>query len=120
MLLAPTASVIVSKNIMDIFFDENLKWFVDAEWYLKLFKEAEIKGLTVKFYSYSRIFSFQTSNSITKSLKNKLKEQIKYEKKYLNSKGLYPGYLINSIQFLCLGAILFKTKLKQFFSFLFF
>ncbi len=116
MLLAPTASVIVSNDLKDILFDKNLKWYVDAEWYLKLFNEVKFKKFKTKFYPFSRVFSIQASNSITLSLKNRLKEQIKYEKKYLNSIGLFPGEFINLIQFFCLAAILFKTKLKQLFG----
>ena len=38
MLSAPTASIIVNSKYKNQFFDENLKWFIDAEWYIDYLK----------------------------------------------------------------------------------
>ena len=116
MVLAPTASIIINKRFKNILFDPKLKWFVDAEWYLKLFKTVKINKLMIRFYPFSRIFSIQLNTSLTISLSGILREQIKNEKRYLYSKKLYPGNFINFFQFSLLGIILLKTKLKQILS----
>ncbi len=116
MILSPTASLIVNSKFKNIYFDENLTWFVDADWYLKLFQSAKRLDLKIIFFSKSRIFSFQEKNSITSKLRTKLKEQIIKEKNYLSSKGLFPGFFIDKIQFFILAMILLISKLKQFLS----
>ena len=115
-ILAPTASIIVNSRLKNNYFDEKLSWFVDADWYLKLFFSVKNYNLKVKFYNKSRIFSYQDDNSITAELKENLKEQIVKEKNYLYSKGLYPGFIINTIQYAFLALILFFSKIKQFLS----
>ena len=115
MILAPTAAIIVNSKLKEILFDENLKWFVDAYWYMKLFLLLKKLKLKVKFLSSTKIISHQRKNSITNSLKQRINLQIKKEKKYLFERGFYPGHLINAIQFCFLALILLKTKLKQIF-----
>ena len=113
MILAPTAALVVNSKFRKINFDENLSWFVDAEWYCQLFLSAKIFNIKPYFFNKSRIISIQTEDSITMKLKKNLKQQIIKEKDYLNSKGHYPGFLINFIQNLILGFILIYTKIKQ-------
>ncbi len=115
LILGPTACLVVNSKIKKNLFDNNLKWFVDAEWYYKLFLNARRINLSVKFFSETRIISVQAKNSITFSLKNSLKEQIKKEKRYLNLKGLLPSKFVNFIQKILLFLILSKSKLKQYF-----
>ena len=115
-ILAPTASIVVNSRLKNIYFDENLSWFVDADWYLKLFFSVKSYNLKVNFFNKSRVFSFQDKNSITAKLKENLKEQIIKEKNYFYSKGLYPGFIINAIQYSFLALILFSSKIKQFLS----
>ena len=115
MILAPTAAIVVNSKLKEIIFDENLEWFVDADWYMKLFIFLRKSKLKVKFFKYTRIISHQLKTSITSTLKNKIRKQIKKEKKYLKSYGFYPGHFINAIQYFFLGLILLKTKLKQLF-----
>ena len=116
MILAPTASLIVNSKFKNIFFDENLTWFVDADWYLKLFLSAKNLDTKIIFFRESRIISLQEINSITAKLKKNLREKIINEKIYLNSKGLYPGFFINLIQYLILAFILINSKVKQYLS----
>ncbi len=113
MILAPTAAVVVNSKLREFVFDKNLKWFVDAEWYMKLFLFIKTSKLKVKYFKHTRIISYQVKTSITSTLKNKIKKQIKIEKRYLKSKGFYPGHFINAIQYFFLALILLKTKLKQ-------
>ena len=116
MLLAPTASLIVNSKLKNIFFDENLTWFVDADWYLKLFSSAKKLDFKVNFFNKSRIISVQDKNSVTWKLRSNLKEQIIKERSYLSSKGLYPGFIIDKIQFFILALILLNSKIKQLLS----
>ncbi len=113
MILAPTAALVVNSKLKNIYFDENLTWYVDAEWYFKLFVSAKIMNLESNFFQKSRIISKQNKNSITLKLKENLKQQIKNEKRYLHSKGLYPGFIINSLQYFVLILILSNTKIRQ-------
>ena len=115
-ILAPTASIVVNSKFKNIYFDENLTWFVDADWYLKLFFSLRSYNLKVNFFNKSRIFSIQDKDSITSKLKENLKEQIIKEKNYLYSKGLYPGFFVNAIQYAFLALILFISKFKQLLS----
>ena len=64
------------------------------------------------FFPESRIISYQSKNSITQSLKGKLKSQIIKEKEYLRSKGLVPGTIFILFQFLFLIIITFHSKFK--------
>tara|TARA_Y100001978_G_scaffold203213_1_gene227511 strand:- start:7054 stop:7860 length:807 start_codon:yes stop_codon:yes gene_type:complete len=112
MILAPTASVIVNSRYKNVFFDLNLKWFVDAEWYIKLFSLSSIDKRKILFYFHTRIFSFQAKNSITTSLKENLKKQIKKEKDYLRIKGLIPIRIIRLFQLLSLILISIRSKLN--------
>jgi len=111
MILAPTACVIVNSRYKNVFFDSNLKWFVDAEWYTKLFSLSLHEKRKILFYFHSRIFSSQAKNSITRSLKEVLKKQIKIEKDYLRIKRLIPLRIFRIIQLLSLIIILFRSKL---------
>tara|TARA_S200000501_G_scaffold267959_1_gene251678 strand:+ start:995 stop:1807 length:813 start_codon:yes stop_codon:yes gene_type:complete len=113
MILAPTAALVLNSKFRNIYFDENLTWFVDAEWYLKLFLSTKILNLKTIFFNKSRIISIQNKDSITIKLKENLKKHIINEKHYLSSKGLYPGCIINAIQFCLLGLILLSSKIKQ-------
>ena len=113
MILAPTAAVVVNSKLKEFIFDENLEWFVDADWYMKLFLFLKKSKLKVKFFKHTRIISYQVKTSITSTLKNKIKRQVKKEKRYLKSKGFYPGHFINAIQYFFLSLILLKTKFKQ-------
>ena len=113
MILAPTASLIVNSRYKNVFFDSNLKWFIDAEWYSRLFFLASKDKNKILFYSYSRILSFQAQNSITKSLEKTLKKQIKTEKEYLRAKGLIPKRIFVIFQILFLIVISLKSKLNR-------
>jgi len=116
MILAPTAGLIVNSKLKNIYFDQNLTWYVDAEWYLRLFLSAKIMNLKSIFFDKSRIISIQRKNSITIKLKESLKQQIINEKRYLSSKGLYPGFIINSLQYFLLALILSSSKIRQLFD----
>ena len=113
MILAPTASLIVNSKFKDVLFDKKLKWFIDADWYYRLFFKSIKAKNYIKFISYSRINSFQAKNSITNSLKGKLKIQIKKEKDYLRSKGLIPKMNIRFFQLITLIFITFNSKFKK-------
>ena len=118
MILAPTASVIVNSTFKDILFDSKLIWFSDADWYQRLFRAVlKNKRLKVKFFNFSRIYSFQAGNSITSKLRDKLKKQILKEKSYLNKKGLLPNKFFQFIQFLLLAFTISLTRLKQYIDF---
>ena len=110
MILAPTASLVVNSRYKNVFFDPNLKWFVDAEWYLKLFSFSSKEKKKILFYFQSRIFSFQAKNSITRSLRYTLKKQIKNEKNYLIHKGLIPKKIFRIVQLLFLILISLRSK----------
>ena len=113
MLLSPTASLIINSKVKDTFFDPDLKWFVDCDWYMQVFFKIKKLKLKIKFCNFSRIISFQSSNSITSTLSKNLKKQILIEKSLLNKKRLIPNRIISFIQFLLLAMILLYTKIKQ-------
>ena len=113
MILSPTAGLVVNSKLKNIYFDENLTWYVDAEWYQRLFLSAKFMNLKYIFFHKSRIISIQNKNSITIKLKENLKKQIISEKRYLSSRGLYPGFIINSLQYFLLALILSITKIRQ-------
>ncbi len=113
MILAPTASIIVNSKYKNILFDIKLKWFVDSYWYYKLFIQSIKERNKIKFFSHSRINSFQAENSITNSLKSKLKIQIKKEKDYFRYKGLLPNKNIRFFQLIILIVITFRSKFKN-------
>ncbi len=115
MFLAPTASLIINSKLKDILFDNNLKWFVDCDWYCRLILKIRKVGLKIKFFHKSRIISIQAKNSITYSIGKNLKQQINIEKPYLNKKGFLPNRVINFFQFISLVFILFITKFKKIF-----
>ena len=112
MVIAPTASLIINNKYKNILFDNNLKWFIDAEWYSRLFFKLRKDKNKIIFFPESRIISYQSKNSITQSLKGKLKSQIKKEKEYLRSKGLVPATIFIFFQFLFLIIITFHSKFK--------
>ena len=114
MILAPTAAIIVNSELKSIRFDNKLTWFIDADWYQRLFKLAFRKNLIIKFYSNSRIISFQSDNSITKKIQNKLFKQIKMEKIYFKYLNMLPNRFIRLLQLFFLSIILFYSKLQQF------
>lgn len=115
MFLSPTASLIISSEAKDIFFDENLKWFVDCEWYSRIISKIIKNKLNVIFFNKSRVISIHAKNSITYSMKDTLKEQIKLDKNYLNKKGYIPNKVIVSFQYIVLIFVLSITKFKQYF-----
>ena len=49
MILAPTAAMIVNSKFKNVLFDENLVWFVDAKWFLQLFKIVINNKFKIKF-----------------------------------------------------------------------
>ena len=98
LFLAPTASVIINKELVSNKFNENLKWYVDNEWYYRLLKECKTKKLKLSFFSKTRINSYQNSNSITLRIKNNL-DYIKIsEKNLLKENNLIPNKYIHLIQ----------------------
>ncbi len=113
MFLSPTASLIVNSKVKDIFFDTNLKWFVDCDWYYRVLFEIKKYKLKIQFSSISRIISVQAHNSISSSISKNLKKQISIEKPFLYKKGLVPNKLINFIQYCLLALVLLYTKTKQ-------
>lgn len=117
--LAPTASLILNSKFKDILFDKNLKWFVDADWYCRIYLRLRRDELKIKFCNTTRIISIQAKNSITSSIGKKLKDQIKIEKPYLNKKGLIPNKFISTLQLFCLVSIIFISKIKQYFHCIF-
>ena len=58
MLLSPTASLIVNSKVKDILFDSNLKWFVDCEWYLRVFFKIKKLKLKIKFAISQELYPF--------------------------------------------------------------
>lgn len=117
MILAPTASLIVKSDFKNILFDCNLKWFVDADWYQKLFNESLRKKNKIVYFPNSRIISYQAKNSISSSLKKILRDQIKQEKNYLRKKKLVPKRIFVFLQIIFLSFIIFQSKLRQSFNF---
>ena len=112
MVIAPTASLIINNKYKNILFDNKLKWFIDAEWYSRLFFKLRKDKNKIIFFPESRIISYQSKNSITQSLKGKLKSQIIKEKEYSRFKGLVPGKIFLLFQFLFLIIITFHSKFK--------
>ena len=110
-ILAPTASMVVNSKSSNVLFDENLKWFIDAEWYFRLFFKSIKEKSQIIYFANSRINSFQSGNSITKSLKGKLKEQINIERSYLNKKGLLPNKFCQFVQYLSLMIIISRSRI---------
>lgn len=113
MLLSPTASLIVNSKAKDVFFDLNLKWFVDCDWYYRVFFRIKKLKLKIKFCNFSRIISTQSVNSISSSISGSLKKQIYLEKPILNKKQLIPNKFISFAQYFLLALILAYTKAKQ-------
>lgn len=113
MLLSPTASLIVSSKAKDIFFDDNLKWFVDCEWYYRVFFKIKKYKLKINFTNISRIISLQSRNSISSQISENLEKQIHIEKPLLFSKGLLPNIFVNFFQYCLLALVLSYTKTKQ-------
>ena len=113
LFLSPTASLIVNSKARDILFDENLKWFVDCDWYYRIVSKIKSSKLKIKFCSVSRIISVQAQNSISSSISKTLKKQISLEKPFLYKKGLLPNIGIIFFQYLVLALILSYTKTKQ-------
>lgn len=114
MILAPTASIIVNSKFKDILFDYKLKWFIDADWYQRLFKIVLTnKSFKVKFFQFSRIYSSQAEESITNKLRDELINQIVKEKIYLNKKGLLPNNFFQLIQYILLAITISLTRLKK-------
>ena len=74
MVIAPTASLIINNKYKNILFDNKLKWFIDAEWYSRLFFKSKEDKNKIIFFPLSRIISYQSKNSITQLLKGKLKK----------------------------------------------
>ena len=113
MFFSPTASLIISNKAQKVFFNENLKWFVDCEWYYRVVSKIIKNKLSITFFNKSRIISIQAKNSITNALSPKLKDQIKIEKNYFKSKGEMPLKIITFFQYIIMVLILLKTKFKQ-------
>ena len=116
MISAPTASIIVNSKYKNQFFDQNLKWFIDAEWYYRLFKSCNIDKIGIIFFNNSRIYSFQALNSITQSLKGKLKKQITKEKNYLRNKGLIPKRIFILLQMIFFLIIFSVSKFPKIYA----
>ena len=98
LFLAPTASVIINKKLVSSKFNEDLKWYVDNEWYYRLLKECKTKKLKLSFFSKTRINSHQNSNSITLKIKNNLENIKIYEKNLLKDSKLIPNKFIHLFQ----------------------
>ena len=111
--LSPTASLIINSKAKNVLFDDNLKWFVDCDWYIRIFFKIKNLKLKIKFFKFSRILSFHAYNSISSSLSNNLKEQILIEKPILYEKSLLPNKVISCIQYCLLALVLSYTKAKQ-------
>ena len=109
--LAPTASVIVNSKLKENNFDNDLKWYVDCEWYLKLLFATRSQKLDILFFKNSRIISNQTKESITNKIKNKLLEIKKYEICKLKRKNLIPNKFISLIQKVFSLFLIFDSKI---------
>lgn len=118
LFLAPTASVIINKKLISNKFNENLKWYVDNEWYYRLLKECKTKNLRLSFFSKTRIDSHQNSNSITIRIKNNLKNIKTYEKNLLKDSNLIPNKLIHLFQKIISLIMTFDSKLIRLTNFL--
>ena len=119
MILAPTASIIVNSRFKDILFDINLTWYIDADWYQRLFASVLLnKKYEIKFFKYSRVFSLQAENSITSRIRGELKNQIKKEKIYLTKKSLLPKLSAQLFQYLILVLIILITRIKKFINYM--
>ena len=117
--LAPTASLILNNKLKDIFFDRNLKWFVDSDWYCRIYLRLKSSKLKIKYCYCSRIISIQAKNSITSTIGKNLKNVKIKEKPYLNKKGLLPNKFISTLQLLFLIVILFISKIRQYLIYIF-
>ena len=109
--LAPTASVIVNSKLKNNNFDEDLKWYVDCEWYSKLLFSTYSQQLEILFFKDSRIISNQTKNSITYKIRKKLEKIKKYEIKKLKKKKLIPNNFIGILQKIISLLLTFDSKI---------
>ena len=109
--LAPTASVIVNRKLKSNKFDEDLKWYVDCEWYNKLLFSTYSQQLEILFFKDSRIISNQTKNSITYKIRKKLEKIKKYEIKKLKKKKLIPNNFIGILQKIISLLLTFDSKI---------
>ena len=92
-------------------FDEDLKWYVDCEWYNKLLFSTYSQQLEILFFKDSRIISNQTKNSITYKIRKKLEKIKKYEIKKLKKKKLIPNNYIGILQKIISLLITFDSKI---------
>ena len=111
LFLAPTASVIINKKLISNKFNENLKWYVDNEWYYRLIKDCEVKNLKISFFSKTRIMSYQTKNSITFKMKNDLERIKLHEKNLLKERKIIPNLFIDIFQKMVSFLFIFDSKL---------
>lgn len=82
--LGPTACLVIKKDAFCELYDENLKWFVDVDFYYRLFLNNNLK---FEFNNLANIYSFQDNiDSITNKVKININIISKYESKFIVNK----------------------------------
>lgn len=103
--LGPTACLVIKKEVFGEFYDENLKWLVDVDFYYRLFLN---KNLKFEFINLANIYSFQdNTDSITNKVKINFNSILKNETKFIIKKYNFKS-CFNLIKFDYIFWILFK------------
>lgn len=103
-LLGPTACLVVRNNDLTLF-NRDLVYYVDVEWFHRIFSKLEYKN--IRFFSHSRVVSTITEESITNSIKHKIENVIKDDLSVLNN--IYPN---NIFIIRLLKSFLYKSLYK--------
>ena len=79
-IIGPPSALIYKKN--KIFYNKNLKYLVDVEFYIKLFRFFNYKNIFIGFEYFNLLSSQNNKNSITKILRKEIRN-IKNKEKLL-------------------------------------
>lgn len=95
-IIGPPSSLIYKK--IKINYDKNLKYLVDVEFYIRLFKFYDSKNILIGFEFYNLISSQNNKNSITKMITKeirslKIKEKIFISRKYKFKFSIYENII---------------------------
>ena len=103
--IGPVSCVVFKNNNSNVFFNENLKWYVDVDWYFRLFKNKRIKY----FSNYSILSNLSHDGKITKNID--IKKEIRKDFKFL-----YDNYKNSPVVMLFINSNIFLRKIKSIFN----
>ena len=83
-IVGPPSTVIYKKN--NLSYDRNLKYLVDVEFYMRLFKFFNYKNILIGRKSYNLVSSQNNNNSITSLLRKEIKNLKYNERSFIFSK----------------------------------